>query len=65
MRNLDLSICGVEEMNEEQMMKTEGGGFLDGLADGGDGTVDRNSYAKDFWYTVGWGIGKSLRDQVM
>lgn len=67
MKNLDLTAYGVEEMNEEQMEKVEGGklGFLDGLADGGDGTVNRGSYAKDFWYTIGWGIGKTLRDQAM
>lgn len=32
MKNLDLATYGVEEMNEEEMVKLDGGGFLNWAA---------------------------------
>ena len=62
----NLEKYGVMALDSDELMKIGGGGnFLDGVTDGCDGTCDWDRYAKDFWYTFGWGIGKTFRDEAM
>ncbi|MEI8273716.1 MAG: hypothetical protein WCG08_13935 [Paludibacter sp.] len=68
MKNLDLNNCGVIEMNTKEMIDFTGGtlaAFIDGINAGtGAVKINQDRYGSGFWYTVGYGIGLTVKQGV-